>query len=135
MRDLAIGELAARTNCKVQTVRYYEEIGLMPLPPRSAGGQRRYSEVHVGRLGFIRHARDLGFEVEAIRQLLALSDQPDRPCGEVDQIARRHLAEIDSKIERLSGLRKEMQRLIRSCGQGRIADCRVIGALAEHGVC
>lgn len=134
MKDLSIGMLAAETGCKVETIRYYEQIDLMPLPPRSEGGQRRYSADYAERLLFIRHARELGFDIESIRQLLKLSDHPERQCGEVDTIARRHLKEIDSKIGLLMGLRKEMQRMIRSCKQGRIADCRVIGALAEKAV-
>ena len=132
MKDYSIGGLSTATGCKVQTIRYYEQIKLMPAPPRTGGGQRRYSSQHVGRLAFIRHARDLGFEIEAIRQLLTLADQPDHQCDEVDQIARSHMKEIDSKIERLMDLRKEMQRMIRSCKQGRIADCRVISTLARH---
>ncbi len=133
MRDLAIGELANTTGCKVQTIRYYEQIGLMPPPPRTTGGQRRYADQHVRRLTFIRHARDLGFDIETIRQLLAMADQPDRPCGEVDLIARRHVAEINTKIEQLTGLRSEMQRMIRQCKRGRISECRIIGTLADHG--
>lgn len=132
MNDFSIGMLSAETSCKVETIRYYEQIGLMPSPPRSEGGQRRYSAVHVQRLAFIRHARELGFDIDSIRQLLTLSDQPDQQCSEVDTIARRHLKDIDSKIGLLMGLRKEMQRMIRSCKQGRIADCRVISALADQ---
>ncbi len=131
MRDLAIGELAGTTGCKVQTIRYYEQIGLMPHPPRTSGGQRRYADEHVSRLAFIRHARDLGFDIEAIRQLLALADQPDLRCGEVDQIARQRVAEIDTKIEQLAGLRSEMKRMIRQCKRGRISECRIIGTLAN----
>jgi DNA-binding transcriptional MerR regulator len=131
MSDYSIGGLSAATGCKVQTIRYYEQIKLMPAPPRTDGGQRRYAPAHVRRLSFIRHARELGFEIEAIRQLLAMSDHPERQCGGVNEIALQHVKDIDSKIERLSGLRKEMQRMIRSCRQGRIADCRIIHALAE----
>ena len=130
--DFSIGDLAGATGCKIQTIRYYEQIGLLPEPPRSAGRQRRYAKAHRQRLDFIRHARELGFSVATIRELLDLADQPERSCGEVDQIARLHLRDIDSKIARLTGLRGEVLRMIRSCKRGRIAECRVIEALADH---
>src|SRR5690625_5021470 len=100
----SIGALAKRTDTKVQTIRYYEEIGLMPEPGRTAGGQRRYGEAELDRLAFIRHARQLGFNLEAIRELLELSDNPDRSCAEVDRIAQRQLAEVRSRMARLEGL-------------------------------
>lgn len=130
--DFSIGDLADATGCKVQTIRYYEQIGLMPEPPRTEGRQRRYAKEHRQRLDFIRHARELGFGVETIRELLDLADQPERACGEVDQIATLHLKDIDSKIARLTDLRGEVQRMIRSCKRGRIAECRVIEVLADH---
>lgn len=88
---LTIGKLAAYSGCKVQTIRYYEHIGLLPPPPRSVGNHRVYGPEHVRRLAFIRHGRELGFPLDAIRELLALSDEPDQSCEEVTQIARRHL--------------------------------------------
>lgn len=133
--DYGIGELARQSGYAVQTVRYYEEIGLMPAPPRTNGRQRRYDEAHLKRLLFIRHARDLGFEVEAIRSLLALTADPDQSCAEVDAIARAHLAAIEQKIARLEALRVEMNRMLSSCRRGRIARCRVIDTLTDHGKC
>jgi DNA-binding transcriptional MerR regulator len=132
MANYPIGALSAATGCKVETIRYYEHIKLMPAPPRTAGGQRLYTEKHVSRLGFIRHARDLGFNIDTIRELLKLSDRPDQPCSQVDVIARRHLEDIDTKIERLTELRGEMQRMIRACKRGRISECRIIESLAAH---
>jgi DNA-binding transcriptional MerR regulator len=87
---------------KVPTIRYYEEIGLLPAPGRSESNRRRYSEEAIRRLTFIRHARELGFEVDTIRELLRLQDEPDRRCDEVDALAREHLAEIEEKIARLT---------------------------------
>ena len=78
--DFTIGRLARETGCKVQTIRYYEQIALMPQPLRTAGNQRRYGPGHVARLAFIRHGRELGFPLDAIREFLSLSDDPDRPC-------------------------------------------------------
>ncbi|MGU3339830.1 MerR family transcriptional regulator [Methylobacterium mesophilicum] len=133
--DIAIGELSRRTGVKVPTIRYYEQVGLMPVPPRSAGSQRRYGEADVARLNFIRHSRELGFEVDAIRELLTMNAHPDRSCADVDLIARRHLSEVDRRIERLMALRGELDRMISECGQGRVGECRVIETLSDHGKC
>jgi DNA-binding transcriptional MerR regulator len=132
MTNYLIGALSAATGCKVETIRYYERIKLMPAPPRTAGGQRIYTEKHVSRLAFIRHARGLGFNIDTIRELLKLSDRPDQSCGQVDVIARRHLEDIDTKIVRLTELRGEIQRMIRACKRGRISECRIIESLAAH---
>ncbi|WP_439644515.1 MerR family transcriptional regulator [Cobetia crustatorum] len=86
--SLSIGDLALQADCKVQTIRYYEDIGLLPPPLRNAGNQRRYGDTTLGRLNFIRHARDFGFPVPAIRELLSLSDTPERPCEEIHAVAR-----------------------------------------------
>lgn len=133
--DCAIGELARRTGVKVPTIRYYEQIGLLAPPRRSLGGQRRYGEEAASRLRFIRHARDLGFEVEAIRELLDLTGAPDQSCDAVDVIARRHLEEIEERMRRLAALRDELQRMIGECGHGRVEECRVLQGLADHRLC
>ncbi len=132
MPSLTIGHLARATRCKVQTIRYYEQIGLLPEPARTAGKQRVYGREQLDRLAFIRHARELGFSIEAIRELLALGDRPDRSCERVDRIASAHLAEVERKIARLGGLRAELARMIRSCRRGRIAECRIIEVLSDH---
>lgn len=134
-KDVAIGGLAAATGVKVPTIRYYESVGLLPKPPRTQSNRRVYDDDAVRRLRFIRHARELGFEVDDIRQLLDLSDQPDRPCQEVDAIAQRHLAEIESRIRRLNALKREVARMIRECANGSVADCRIIDVLAHHEYC
>jgi DNA-binding transcriptional MerR regulator len=133
--DLSIGELSRRAGVKVTTIRFYEGIGLMPVVQRSEGNQRRYGESHVARLNFIRHARELGFEVEAIRELLTLSAEPDRSCTEVDAITRRHMAEVERRIAQLTALRGELRRMLDECGQGRVAECRIIEILADHAEC
>jgi Cu(I)-responsive transcriptional regulator len=133
--DYAIGDLARETGCKVQTIRYYEEIGIMPSPARSAGNQRRYDQRHIDRLAFIRHSRDLGFPLDAIRELLRLADHPEQPCDTVDSIARAQLINVESRIARLQALKTELERMIAQCDGGRIADCRVIEVLADHAKC
>ncbi len=130
-----IGRLAARAGCKVQTIRYYEQIGLLPPPARTAGNHRIYERSHLERLAFIRHARELGFTLDAVRELLALSDDPERPCEEVDRIARAHLREVKCRIARLSGLEAELERMVVSCSGGRVAECRVVEALARAEDC
>ena len=130
--DLTIGALAKRAATKVQTIRFYEQEGLMPSPARSEGGQRRYSKAHADRLAFIRHARELGFPLDAIRQLLKLVDKPDQPCEQVDRVASDVLADVEAKIARLETLRGELRRMVRQCRHGRVSECRVIKVLADH---
>lgn len=130
-----IGQLARRTGCKVQTIRYYEQIGLMPPPVRTAGNQRRYGAQHLERLAFVRHSRELGFPLETIRELLDLADDPDRSCAAADGIARRQLHQVESRISRLQALKRELKRMIVQCRGGKIAECRVVGVLADHGQC
>jgi DNA-binding transcriptional MerR regulator len=134
-RGYSIGDLAAQTDTKVPTIRYYEEIKLLPAPPRTEGGQRRYSREHLDRLKFIRHSRELGFAVEEIRELLRLSAHPDSPCDAVDDIATKHLSEVDRKIKRLQSLRKELKRMIGECGKGPLRHCRIIETLSDHQLC
>lgn len=133
--SMPIGDLSRKTGVKVPTIRYYESIGLLFPPLRTEGNRRLYDPNAVDRLRFIRHARELGFAVEAIRQLLKLSDQPERSCAEADNIARRHLAEIKSRITRLRALQREVQRMIGECERGRIFNCRVIDVLSHHNHC
>lgn len=132
---LAIGTLAKRAGTKVQTIRYYEQIGLMPEPKRTAGGQRRYGQAELDRLAFIRHARQLGFTLEAIRELLDLSDNPNRSCAEVDLIAHRQLKEVEARTARLEALRKELKRMLAECSRDTVSDCRVLEVLRSHGAC
>jgi DNA-binding transcriptional MerR regulator len=132
MSEISIGELSRRTSVKVPTIRYYEQAGLLPAPARTEGQQRRYERGDVMRLNFIRHARELGFELSAVRELLALSEQPERPCAEVDSIARRHVEDIDRRIAQLAALRRELQHSLDACGRGRVGECRVIEVLTEQ---
>ena len=134
-RDLTIGRVAEAAGCKVQTVRYYEQIGLIPAPPRTSGNQRVYDNSAIHRLMFIRHARELGFPLQAIRDLISLSDNPSQPCDAADAIAKAQLSEVDRRIQRLRALRHELERMIEQCRGGRIADCRVLEVLSDHSLC
>ncbi|SMF64087.1 DNA-binding transcriptional regulator, MerR family [Tistlia consotensis] len=132
---LTIGDLSRRTGCKVQTVRYYEQIGLLPEPERSEGNQRLYRQAHLDRLAFVRHGRELGFSLDAIRELLSLADRPSHSCEAADAIARSQLQQVENRIARLTSLKAELERMIEECRGGRVADCRVIEVLADHSQC
>jgi DNA-binding transcriptional MerR regulator len=132
--DISIGDLSRRTRVKVPTIRYYEQIGLIAEPVRTEGQQRRYGADAVRRLNFIRHARELGFEIDAIRQLLALARDPGRDCIAAHEITRAHLDVVNDKIARLTALRDELQNMA-ACANERIAECRIIEVLADHGQC
>ena len=133
--SIPIGKLARSVGCKVQTIRYYEQIGLLPPPIRTAGAQRRYGPAHRQKLSFIRHARELGFPLPAVRELLALSDEEDSDCARADGIARRQLEAVNRRITMLSSLRSELERMLRHRRGHRIRDCRVIATLADHALC
>lgn len=133
--EFSIGELSKRAQVKVPTIRYYEGIGLLAAPTRTEGRQRRYGEDDAKRLNFIRHARELGFEVDAIRELLDMTTQTDRSCDEARRMARHHLDEVDRRISRLTALRGELMRMIGDCSQGGVGECRVIQVLADHDLC
>jgi Cu(I)-responsive transcriptional regulator len=132
---LAIGTLARKTGTKVQTIRYYEQIGLMHEAGRTAGGQRRYDEKDLDRLAFIRHARQLGFPLDSIRELLDLSDNPAQRCAEADSIAQRQLQQVEQRIKRLQALRKELKRMVAECDGDTVAECKVLEVLRDHAEC
>ncbi len=127
----SIGQMARRTGTGIPTIRYYEGIGLMAEPDRTAGGQRRYDRAALDRLGFIRHARALGFPLGDIRELL---DIQRRGCAH--DIAARQLAEVKDRIARLTRLETELSRIVARCeADGSSGPCAVLEALADHGEC
>lgn len=135
MSALSIGRLATDAGCKVQTIRYYESIDLLPPPARSEGNQRRYTQAHLRRLRFILHSRELGFSIADIRQLLAMADQPQRPCAEVDALAATHLANVRQRITRLRAMEDELARMLCNDPHRTVRECRVIDVLADHALC
>jgi DNA-binding transcriptional MerR regulator len=132
---VSIGEASRSCGVKVPTIRYYEQIGLLPAPPRTEGNRRTFDPGDLRRLAFIRHARELGFEIDAIRTLLTLQDNPHQPCGTADSIARVRLTEVQQRIDSLTALKAELGVMIESCRHGKVADCRVIEVLADHSHC
>lgn len=129
---LSIGDLSRRTGVNIRTIRYYESVGLLPEPPRTAGNQRIYDETHRRRLAFIRHARDMGFSMEAIQDLLRLAEAgPHAPCADADAIARQQLLAVTSRIARLQSLQAELERMLEhDCHT--LGHCRVMEVLADE---
>lgn len=127
---MQIGDLSRASGVHIETIRYYERSGLLPRPARQSNGRRIYGETDVRRLGFIRHARDLGFELANVRALLSLQEQPEASCEDASRLAGAQLEAVESRIARLQKLRGELSRMISECHQGRVAECRVIEALA-----
>ena len=132
----SIGELSKRTYVKVPTIRYYEEIGILAPVERTEGNQRRYDVAGLERLSFIRHARELGFSIDAITSLIELQEHPDRSCCEATDIANAQLLDVRVKIRKLKLLEKELARISTSCdGMDVSADCYVLKSLADHKLC
>lgn len=132
----SIGQMSKRTGVKVPTIRYYEQMGLLPAPDRNAGNQRRYDTGALELLGFIRHARDLGFSIGAISALIELQRHPDRSCATANAIATGQLAAVREKIDRLRALETELLRIAQGCeGHGPAGDCYVLASLSDHGHC
>ncbi len=130
-----IGELARRTGVKVPTIRWYEQAGLVDEPGRTEGNQRRYGRRDLERLSFIRHARDLGFGLDSIRELIDLAGHPEKPCADADAIAAARLADVRARIERLRRLEAELEHMTASHAHGTAGDCYVLRALADHALC
>lgn len=124
-----IGALSDHTGVNIETIRYYERIGLMPAPPRSEGRHRLYDENHVRRLAFIRRSRALGFSLSEVRGLLGLEHGHRLACGEVKSLTERHVADIRGKIEDLQKLERVLRELAAQCRSDRAPDCPILAAL------
>ena len=126
---MKIGEAAAASGCHLETIRYYERVGLLTKAKRRANGYREYRREEVERLRFIARGRELGFSLEEIRTLLRLSERKDMSCEEVDRLARQQLAEVQSRIRELQGMARELKRTIESCVRQSCGECAILGAL------
>ena len=129
---IQIGELSRRTGCNIETIRYYERISLLPAPARSAGHYRVYDTADVRRLGFIRRARELGFTLDEVRALLALSanDRQDT-CAQVRELAAGHLVEVRAKLADLRAMERVLADAVRRCTAGELPGCPIIDALSR----
>lgn len=130
-----IGAMSKATGVKVPTIRYYEEIGLLAEPGRNAGNQRRFDQAGMDALGFIKHARDLGFGLDDIRALMGLDGQLGDDCAEADQIARSQLQNVRDRIAKLEQLATELERISHLCDGGNGGCCKVLTALGDHSQC
>ncbi|NEH32579.1 MerR family transcriptional regulator [Rhizobium ruizarguesonis] len=135
MRGFTIGALAKATGTSTPTIRYYEEIGLLPPANRTASGQRNYDESDVGRLTFIKQCRDFGFSIEQVRVLLDLSVSSERDCAETRDIAQAHLDEVRTKMVELRALEKRLQGFVMRCNDacagGPGSDCVIFKDMAN----
>lgn len=129
--EYTIGKLSKLTKCKVPTIRYYEEIEILPKAARSEGNQRRYTGVHLQRLNFVRHCRALGFNLDEVRQLIHLQTYSHHNPHEVQQIAQQHLKDVLDKIKKLQALSLELQGLMKCCASGKAHNCQILNALNE----
>lgn len=128
---MKISDAALASGCHLETIRYYERIGLMPSPGRTASGYRKYSPADIERLRFVTRGRDLGFSLEEIRSLLRLAQDPAMSCGEVDRLAREHLHDIQTRIEDLQRMASELERTIGQCGGGERGQCTILETLRQ----
>ena len=128
-----IGTLSKRTGCNVETIRYYERVGLLRLPGRTPGGYRLYGIEHLKRLTFIRRARALGFSIDEVRRLLNLSDHHKRPCAEARSVAATHLEDIRAKIAGLKAMERVLKETVARCGDSKGSHCPLIEALYQAG--
>ncbi|TDR37730.1 MerR family mercuric resistance operon transcriptional regulator [Tahibacter aquaticus] len=126
---MKISEAAAASGCHLETIRYYERIGLLSKAARRDNGYRVYTHAEVERLRFITRGRELGFSLEEIQSLLALAEQTDMPCADVDRMARQHLADIQGRIQALQRMAQELARTIEGCAGGARARCAILGDL------
>jgi MerR family mercuric resistance operon transcriptional regulator len=128
---LTIGALSKRTGVNIETIRFYERVGILPKPPRSAGGHRIYSQDQLMRLDFVRRSRELGFSLDEVRRLLHLVDGGRYTCAEVKAITLDHLADVRHKIADLRRLERTLADVAGKCSGGKVPDCPVIEALFD----
>ncbi len=129
MRGLSIGGLAQKSGVNLETIRYYERIGLMPKPDRTEGGHRSYEDSDIRRLSFIRRARELGFSLADIEALMALDEGGGAPCAEARSIAATHLEKIESKIADLERFRMVLKATVLKCDGKSVKGCEVLNVL------
>lgn len=129
VKGLQRAEFARRTGCNLETVRYYEKIGLLPEPPRSTGGYRTYDTTHERRLRFVLRARELGFSLDEIRDLLRLVEERDQPCAEARAVAATHLDDVRTKIADLKRMERVLKDVVAECANGTLPECPLIETL------
>lgn len=132
VKGLQRAELARRTASNLETVRYYEKVGLLPEPPRTAAGYRSYDTTHERRLRFVLRARELGFSLDEVRELLRLVDEHDKPCADASAIAAVHLGDVRSKIADLKRMERVLKDVVAQCAGGTRPQCPLIDTLFQE---
>ncbi len=129
---MKIGEISKTTGIPVETIRYYEKIGLVPAPERLASGYRQYRQSHLDRLLFIKRCRNLDMAQDEIRELIRLADQPDADCSEVDALLARHLCHVRERLQELESLENTLEQLQHACSDGRtVSECGFLVGLTS----
>lgn len=128
---MRIGELARQTGCQIETIRYYERVGILPEPERTQNNYRHYGGFHRRRLRFVRRCRDLGFSLEEVRTLLGMIDGGTRSCAEVESLGREHLKDVRAKIADLAKMESRLRELVSRCHGGNTPDCSFLEELFE----
>lgn len=131
LRGMQIGELSRGTGVNIETIRYYERIGVMPKPPRSEGGHRLYDSVHLKRLAFVKRSRELGFGLDEIRALLGLVDGGAFTCAEVHAITNLHLDDVKRRIADLRRMERALKSMAAQCSRGDVPECPIIDTLSR----
>jgi len=126
---ITIGKLSEKTGVNIETVRYYEKIGLIPKPSRSEGGNRLYNMEQAKRLAFIKRCRELGFPLDTVREFLKLVDEKNYTCAEIADISQRHLEDIRAKIRDLKKIESHMKDMLSQCNKDKTPDCAFIEIL------
>jgi DNA-binding transcriptional MerR regulator len=135
MQELSIGRLSAAAGVKVPTIRYYEQIGLIPEGARTSGNQRRYGKAELDRLRFIAHARAMGFPMTSLAAMLRIAGHAEAPCSDIDNLVAERLADVDARIAKLTRLRGELASMLDHCQHSTVADCRILEVLSDHDEC
>jgi len=132
-KAMNIGALARQTGVPAKTIRYYEDIGLLPAPARSSKGYRNYDARALHTLHFVKHAREFGFSIEDVRELLALWANPRRTSAKVKAVAQKHVEEIERKLDALASMRRTLMKLMQCCHGDHRPDCPILDNLARGG--
>ena len=130
---MKIGQVSAASGCQIETIRYYERIGLLKAPSRTEAGYRHYTDADVDRLRFVTRGRGLGFSLEEIASLLRLAEEDGLSCEDVDRLARGHLADVQMRVADLQRIQAELERTIRGCKGAQRAECSILGVLRDVG--
>jgi len=131
-QNYLIGQVSSQTGVNIETIRYYERIGILPAPPRSEGKQRLYDEPMMARLRFIKRSRELGFSLNEIRSLIKLNDDNELTCGDVHALTTDHLKQVQEKIENLRNIEKVLKGMAEQCSRGDVPDCPIIETLSGN---